>query len=129
LLMGVAYYVLTQDTPEGNFKNLRARGVEIGTKASARGTFRMACRDGRVWALFCIYAACYDIELTIHNVAALYFADYFTLDLATAGVVAALFGLMNIFARTLGGALGDRFGARRGLRGRVQWLFVALLVE
>ncbi len=126
---GVAYYFLTQDTPEGNFKDLRARGIEIGSKASTRGTFLMACKDYRVWALFFVYAACFGIELTINNVAALYFADYFTLDLTTAGTVAALFGLMNIFARTLGGIFGDRFGARKGLRGRVQWLFIALLVE
>ena len=128
-LTGVAYYFLTQDTPEGNFKDLKARGVEIGTKKSAQGTFLEACRDYRVWALFVIYAACFGIELTINNVAALYFADYFELNLATAGTVAALFGLMNIFARTLGGVFGDKFGAKRGLKGRVQWLFIALFVE
>ena len=43
--------------------------------------------------------------------------------------MAGLFGLMNIFARTLGGYISDRFGERGGLRGRVKWLFVALLVE
>ncbi len=129
MVVGVLYYFFTTDTPEGNFKDLRAKGIEIGTKKSAKGTFLMACKDYRVWALFFIYAACFGIELTINNVAALYFADYFTLDLATAGVVAALFGLMNIFARTLGGVFGDKFGAKKGLRGRVQWLFIALFIE
>ena len=129
LVTGIAYYYLTQDTPEGNFEDLRRRGEEIGTAAAAKGTFLTACRDTRVWALFFIYAACFGIELTINNVAALYFADYFTLDLATAGMVAAIFGLMNLFARTLGGMMGDRFGLRDGLRGRVRWLFIALLCE
>jgi MFS transporter, NNP family, nitrate/nitrite transporter len=126
---GIAYYFLTQDTPSGNFKELREAGVDIGTKSSAKGTFLMACKDSRVWALFFLYAACFGIELTINNIAALYFIDYFTLDLTTAGIVASLFGLMNIFARTLGGVLGDRFGMKRGLRGRVQWLFIAIFIE
>lgn len=126
---GVAYFFLTQDTPEGNYKDLRARDVDIGSRKSTSGTFLDACRDYRVWALFFIYAACFGIELTVNNVAALYFADYFTLDMATAGTVAALFGLMNIFARTLGGVFGDKFGAKKGPRGRVQWLFIALFVE
>ena len=63
-----------------------------------------------------IYGACFGIELTINNIAALYFMDYFDLGLKTAGLVAGLFGLMNIFARTLGGIIGDRFG-RTGASG------------
>ncbi|MBW2376981.1 MAG: DoxX family membrane protein, partial [Deltaproteobacteria bacterium] len=46
----------------------------------------------------------------------------------TAGLVAGLFGLMNIFARTTGGIIGDKFAARWGLKGRVKWLFIALFV-
>ena len=88
-----------------------------------------AAKDKRVWALFFIYAACFGIELTINNIAALYYKDYFGLGLKTAGLVAGLFGLMNIFARTLGGFISDRFVRRGGLRGRVKWLFIALLVE
>ena len=47
----------------------------------------------------------------------------------TAGLVAASFGLMNLFARTLGGIFGDNFGALWGLRGRSFWLFICLLFE
>ena len=46
-----------------------------------------------------------------------------------AGAAAMLFGLMNVFARTLGGAVGDLFGRRWGLSGRVRWLFIALFFE
>jgi NNP family nitrate/nitrite transporter-like MFS transporter len=59
----------------------------------------------------------------------LYFVDYFSLSLAAAGFTAAAFGLMNIFARSLGGILGDSFGARWGLRGRTLWLFMTLFCE
>jgi NNP family nitrate/nitrite transporter-like MFS transporter len=94
-----------------------------------KGGFAAACKDRRVWALFLIYGACFGIELTINNVAALYFSEQFGLGLAAAGVVASLFGLMNIFARTLGGLFGDRFGNKYGLRGRVYWLFAAVFAE
>lgn len=124
LTTGIAYYFLTQDTLEGNFEDLPEHPRLI-----SRGSFRLAARDYRVWVLFVLYAACFGIELTINNVAALYFADYFTLDLKTSGTVAALFGLMNIFARTLGGVVGDLFGRRWGLAGRVRWLFLAILGE
>ncbi len=127
-ITGVAYYFLTTDLPDGNFKELRARG-EYRSPEKVKGTFMMACKDKRVWALFVIYAACFGIELTINNMAALYYMDYFDLGLKTAGLVAGLFGLMNIFARTTGGIIGDKFGERWGLRGRVKWLFIALAVE
>jgi hypothetical protein len=58
-----------------------------------KGGFAAACKDRRVWALFLIYGACFGIELTINNVAALYFSEQFGLGLAAAGVVASLFGL------------------------------------
>ena len=135
-LVGVAYFFLTQDTPEGNFQELRAAGRMPAAKHQAGG-FVEACRDPRVWALFFIYGACFGVELTINNVAALYFIDYFeyfqTMDavraVGMAGLIASLFGLMNIFARTLGGAVGDKFGAVWGLSGRVKWLFLAILCE
>lgn len=128
MLTGFAYFRLTQDAPDGNFKELRAAGKLPSTKKS-NGEFWAACRDYRVWALFLIYGACFGIELTINNVAALYFVDYFGLSLTAAGATAASFGLMNLFARTLGGISGDLFGAKWGLRGRVTWLFLALFCE
>lgn len=128
MILGVLYFFLTTDLPDGNFKDLRERG-ELRSAAKVKGTFAMACKDKRVWALFFIYAACFGVELTINNIAALYFKDYFGLGLKTAGLVAGLFGLMNIFARTTGGIIGDKFAASGGLKGRVKWLFIALLIE
>lgn len=127
-LTGIAYYFFTSDLPDGNFKELRASG-EIPASEQGKGSFWLAARDYRVWALFVGYAACFGIELTINNIAAIYFMDYFGLGLKTAGLVAGLFGLMNIFARTLGGFISDRFVRFHGLRGRVLWLFIALFIE
>lgn len=127
-LTAIAYFFFTTDLPDGNFRELRASG-EIPSKKKGKGSFWLAARDHRVWALFLVYAACFGVELTINNIAAIYYMDYFDLGLKTAGLVAGLFGLMNIFARTLGGFISDRFVRISGLKGRVQWLFFALLVE
>ncbi len=126
-LCGIAYYAFTTDTPGGNLAELRARGPM--RKASARGNLREAFRDRRVWALFVLYAGCFGMELTIDNIAALYFADYFHLALTAAGFVAASFGMMNIFARALGGIASDRAHRRWGLRGRVALLGCTILAE
>lgn len=127
-VVGIAYYFLTQDAPDGNFKELREQN-KLPPKKSVTADYFKAMADYRVWILFLIYGACFGIELTVNNVAALYFYDYFDLSLVAAGGVAASFGLMNIFARTLGGIFGDNFGALWGLKGRSFWLFVVLLGE
>lgn len=135
-LVGIAYYFMTQDTPEGNYRELRAAG-KMTTSKSVNGTFLEACKDYRVWSLFALYGACFGIELTINNVAALYFVDYFDYfksmssvqAMGTAGAIAGLFGLMNLFARTMGGFVGDLCGNRWGLSGRVKWLFLSVFLE
>jgi MFS transporter, NNP family, nitrate/nitrite transporter len=127
-VMGIVYYFMTQDTSNGNFKDLRERGAMPAIK-KGDGTFMEAAKDYRVWALFFIYAACFGIELTINGTAALYFIDYFGVDIATAGLIASLFGLMNIFARSLGGIMSDSIAKHSGLKGRVQFLFIIIILE
>lgn len=128
---GIAYWLFTQDAPDGNFDELRARG-ELPPASGEHGalqSFIVAAKDIRVWALFVVYGICFGVELTINNIAAIYFFDNFELTLATAGMIAGLFGLMNIFARTLGGMFSDLFAKQGGLKGRVRWLLVALICE
>ena len=127
-LAGAAYYMLTEDTPDGDFKKLRASGaMDVGSRSS--GAFWKVCRDPRVWALALLYAASFGIELTIDNFAALYFTDYFSLSLKAAGVVASTFGMMNLFARALGGIVSDRCNRRWGLRGRALLLGSTIAME
>ena len=94
-ITGFAYYFLTQDAPDGNYKELRERGELEPSEGKGMESFMLAIKDYRVWALFFIYAACFGVELTINNVAALYYHDYFQLDVKTAGLIAGLFGLMT----------------------------------
>jgi NNP family nitrate/nitrite transporter-like MFS transporter len=136
LAMGAAYYRFTQDCPAGDYRDLRAAGT-MPSKKQAKGPFLDACRDVRVWALFIAYGACFGIELTIKNMAALYFIDYFeafkqmsaTTAMSWAGLLAALYGGMNIFSRTLGGFVSDKLSVRWKLSGRMAWLFITLFCE
>lgn len=123
LLLAFFYYRLTQDTPSGNFDATRARK----TAANKSGSFKAAAADTRVWVLALAYGACFGIELTANNIAALYFHDRFSLGLTAAGVLAALHGLTNVFARSLGGYIGDKLGVRFGLAAR-GWLLGGLLL-
>ncbi len=127
-LIGIAYCFLTQDAPDGDFQKLREEGT-LAPGSRAGGAFLEACRDGRVWALAILYGSCFGMELTIDNVAALYFVDYFHLTLKIAGVVAGSFGMMNLFARALGGVVSDRCNRRWGLRGRITLLACTIAAE
>jgi NNP family nitrate/nitrite transporter-like MFS transporter len=127
-LMGIAYYLLTQDTPTGSFAELR-RKKKASAAAGSGGGFLAACADPRTWVLFLVYGACFGVELTIDNIAVLYFTDHFGLGLIAAGWCAGLFGAMNVFARALGGLVSDRVSKKWGLQARMFWLFAVLLGE
>jgi NNP family nitrate/nitrite transporter-like MFS transporter len=128
LVMGFLYYRFTQDTPEGDLIDLRRAG-RLPPPQKTSQNFSLALKDYRVWILAMMYGLCFGLELTIDNIAALYFIDYFQLDMKTAGFAAASFGMMNIFSRALGGYLGDVFGRKIGLNGRVSWLALVILGE
>jgi NNP family nitrate/nitrite transporter-like MFS transporter len=51
------------------------------------------------------------------------------MTLGLAGIVASLIGMMNIFARALGGMAGDWAGARWGLEGRSRLLGLTIVFE
>jgi NNP family nitrate/nitrite transporter-like MFS transporter len=128
-IMGFVYYFFTQDTPEGNFKKVRAAKETQREKEEGRSNFWSACKDYRVWILFLAYGACFGIEITIDNIATLYFVDNFNLGLKEAGIIAGTFGMMNIFARALGGIFGDKAGRKFGIKGRIIMLGTFLLLE
>jgi len=127
-LMGIVYFLFTQDTPEGNYKELRAEG-KLPEAKKDEASFSTALKDYRVWILFVAYAACFGMELTVYGTMDDYLQNTFQLNRTTAGNLVLSFALMNIFARTLGGFFGDKFGNSKGLRGRVVFLAAILAVE
>ena len=128
MLMGLVYYFFTQDTPEGNFAQLKKEGKMPTLKKDEEG-FISVLSDYRVWILFVVYAACFGMELTVYGTMDEYLQNTFGLKASTAGYLVASFALINLFARTLGGFFGDRFGKLKGLRGRVLFLMAILAIE
>lgn len=122
LLMAFIYYRYTQDTPAGNYNETKRLAQN-----QPQGSFWAAASDYRTWMLFLAYGACFGIEITFDNVAALYFSENFQCDLATAGLLAGVFGFMNLFARAIGGIVADKVGKTFGLKGK-GWLLAALLL-
>jgi NNP family nitrate/nitrite transporter-like MFS transporter len=130
LIMAGVYYRYTQDCPQGNYSDMRAAGIAIeGGKKGGWDSFKAASANYRVWLLFITYGACFGIEIFIHNIAAVYYVDHFGLSLKAAGMAAASFGLLALFARALGGWLSDKGAARGNLNSRVTLLFVMMIGE
>ena len=123
LIIAVIYYKFTKDTPQGNHK-------EIGyQKAASEKTDWSVLADWRVWALALAYGMCFGMEITFDNVASLHFVDSFGLDQKTAGLLAGVFGAMNLFARAFGGIVADKVGKSYGMKGKGFLLASMLLLE
>nr|WP_161626785.1 MFS transporter [Acinetobacter sp. COS3] len=130
LIVGVLYWKFTQDCPQGDYKELRAQGVVVGSdKKGGLAILMHAARNYRVWILFFSYAACFGIEIFIHNIIAMYYVDHFSFGLKEAGLAAGIFGLLALFARALGGIFSDRVALKKGLDGRTKVLFLLILGE
>lgn len=124
LVMAFVYYKCTKDTPAGNYGD-----IQRVTKEKKKGSFATALKDYRTWVLALAYAACFGIEITVDNVAALYFVDNFKASVIMAGALASIFGFMNLFARALGGIFSDKVGKTYGLRGKGLLLAIFLVME
>ncbi|MBK8409197.1 MAG: MFS transporter [Sandaracinaceae bacterium] len=127
LVVAWLYWKYTTDCPQGNYEDLPDQRPQ--KRAGESGLFISAARDHRVWLLFLIYGGCFGMELFVNGRAATYYQERFEMSEYTAGLIASLFGLMNIFARSLGGWLGDRFAASGGLTGRVRALVLVMVCE
>lgn len=126
LAMAFLYYRYTQDTPAGNFNQSNVKGHRT---PKSKGSFISALKDYRVWALTLAYAACFGIEITVDNVAATFFVDRYGTSLLLAGVMASVFGGMNLFARALGGVVSDKVGQYFGIKGKGIVLGLLLMLE
>ena len=126
-IMGVAVMLVGQDLPEGNFKFLHTSGqIE---KKSALNTQYLGITNYRMWCMVATYGFCFGVELTMNNIVAAYLYDQFELDLVTAGTLASTYGLMNLFARSIGGYVSDLMSVKFGMRGRLWTLWVVQTVE
>ncbi|MCU4412474.1 MFS transporter [Acinetobacter sp. WU_MDCI_Axc73] len=130
VIVGILYWKCTQDCPQGDFKELRAQGIQVGSdKKGGMAILMHAARNYRVWILFGAYAACFGIEIFIHNIVAMYYVNHFNFGLKEAGLAAGIFGLLALFARALGGIVSDKVALKKGLDGRTKVLFAMIVGE
>jgi MFS transporter, NNP family, nitrate/nitrite transporter len=124
LVMAWLYWKYTKDTPAGNFEE-----IEQSSTGKKENTFLLAAKDYRTWILTVAYAACFGVEITVDNYAASFFHDDYKATIIMAGLLASIFGWINIFARALGGIVSDKVGKRFGFNGKVSLLTILLLLE
>lgn len=128
LMTAVLYWKYTQDTPEGNFSDLRRMGLSTDVaKKGGWAVMKSASKNYRVWLLGACYGASFGVELFVHSIAATYYFNRYSLSLEDAGLAVGAFGLLALFARAVGGLLSDRIARTRGLDGRT-WLLFALMI-
>jgi NNP family nitrate/nitrite transporter-like MFS transporter len=125
----VAYVVVkkSDDCPKGNYSKLSRQGYI--TKLSAMSNLRKAFSGVNTWILFLQYGCCFGVEITMVNGAALYFKEVFGQSTESAAALASIFGWMNLFARGVGGFVSDMLNAKFGMRGRLWFQVVTLILE
>jgi NNP family nitrate/nitrite transporter-like MFS transporter len=128
LVTAVLYWKFTQDTPEGNFSDMRRMGIstEVGKK-EGWDVMKSASKNYRVWLLAACYGASFGVELFVHSIAATYYFNRYHLSLEDAGLAVGAFGLLALFARAVGGLISDRVAKGLGLDGRT-WLLFGLMM-
>jgi len=125
--VGILILKISDDAPKGNYAEMKKNGTMA--EVSAAASFRAGAMNFNTWLLFVQYACCFGVELTMNNAAALYFRERFLLTTESAAAIASLFGWMNLFARGVGGFISDKANARMGMRGRLWWQTICLVLE
>ena len=147
-----------RDLPDGNFKELEMSGAKQKSdprctlarpyprhsraRHSQRLTpspcpcplsrsivLKVGASNVNAWILTLTYGFCFGVELTMTNVAAMYFYEYHGMTPLLSSIFASIFGLVNIVARSLGGIWSDWSNQRYGMRGRIWSLWFWQSVE
>lgn len=152
VIMGTAVRFWVDSCPLGKFDNLihakKQQQTTLSTpKVGLLASFGIVLSDMNTLIVILHYAVCFGAELQMNNMGALYFYEEFLrLDCSSSGsakdadachelsktmaaTVASFFGLMNLWARAVGGMASDHSNQRWGLQGRLYVQFIYLLVE
>lgn len=126
IVVGILVLFLTQDLPDGTYAALRSKGAmnKVDPKVFITGV-----KNYRMWVLTLTYGYCFGVELTMNNIVVQYFFDQFDVNLSIAGLLGSMFGMMNLFARSIGGLASDWAAKRWGMRGRLWVLWLTQTVE
>jgi len=126
LLVALCMKLLCWDTPTAK----RFTTADTGkTQGASMWDYVEVLKDFRVVVMIFQYSACFGTELAMNNQLATHFRTYFQMKASDAASLAACFGGMNLFARSLGGIFSDFLFARFGFPGRLWAQFLALFFE
>lgn len=117
----------SDDCPKGNYTDMQRHGLM--SKVNTMKSLYDGIIDRNTLILLVQYGCCFGVETTINNLATIYFREEFEMPLAAAAATAAVFGIMNIFARGLGGFVSDYSYALKGMQGRLISHSVLLVLE
>ena len=126
-VVGLMVMYLGQDLPDGNYKVLTTSGA-LEKKSSMKVNV-IGMKNYRMWCMVATYGFCFGVELTMNNIVAGYLFDQFGVSLSVAGVLASCYGMMNLFARSVGGIISDWSSTRFGMRGRLWTLWSTQTLE
>jgi len=126
LITGTCVKLLCWDTPTAARFDTSVTGK---TKGASMFDYIEVLKDPRVVVMIFQYSACFGTELAMNNQLATHFRTYFQMKASEASALAGSFGLMNLFARSLGGITSDVLYATFGFRGRIWAQFLALFFE
>ncbi|KAJ1457257.1 major facilitator superfamily domain-containing protein [Pelagophyceae sp. CCMP2097] len=127
--VAITMQLFGDDSPRGDYKVLLAAGKM--EKKLAASSMRKGFTNINSWILGVQYGCCFGVELHVNNIGGVYFAnrESFGLGPIDGGMVASLFGYMNLFARSVGGGTSDFLAKSMGMRGRLlaQWLMLMMV--
>lgn len=123
VIVGFLILMVADDCPVGKWRNLPKTEVKYSVWTGIKG----ALKEPFTYILIVSYACGFGVELHVNKSIAAYFEAKWKLDTTTAGLIATLSGLMNLFSRATGGFLSDRAARRWFLRGRM-WVIVLSLL-
>ena len=126
LICAVTMKLLCWDTPNAKRFDVAVTGK---TQKPSLWDYVEVLKDVRVLVMIFQYSACFGTELAMNNQLATHFRTYFQMGAADASSLAGAFGLMNLFARSLGGITSDILFKYFGFRGRIWAQFLALFFE
>lgn len=126
LVIAIVMKLNCWDTPTKPRFNVSDTGKT--TKASL-WDYVECLKDPRIDIMILQYGACFGTELVMNAQLATHFRVYFQLEAGSASALAGSFGMMNLFARSLGGIFSDFLFSKFGFPGRIWAQFVCLFLE
>lgn len=118
LISALIIFFISDDTPKGNFSELRGHGsLDV---VSVDEYWKLACRAlGNAWVLVLQFAACYGGLWAVVHWAPLHFIFEFEFSLPEAERVQSVALFLPALTYLLGGVTSDFANAKLGMRGRL----------